>query len=83
VYQPGHGRFVVADPADVLAELSATSPATLVTHGTAGFWTTILPMLFYPEEGEVGILRGHMARGKSAVARTGGGDSGGCHLVGR
>jgi transcriptional regulator len=85
VYQPGHGRFVVADPADVLAELSAASPATLVTHGTAGFWTTILPMLFYPEEGEVGILRGHMARGNpqwrelgegtAAVAIWSGGDA--------
>ena len=63
MYQPGHGRFAVADPADVLAELSATAPATLVTHGTAGFWTTILPMLFYPDEGEAGTLRGHMARG--------------------
>jgi transcriptional regulator len=63
VYQPAHGRFVVADPADALAELSATAPATLVTHGAGGFWTTILPMLFYPTEGEAGVLRGHMARG--------------------
>jgi transcriptional regulator len=63
VYQPAHGRFVVADPAAVLSELSAGSPATLVTMTDAGFWTTVLPMLFYPDEGVAGVLRGHLARG--------------------
>jgi transcriptional regulator len=63
VYQPAHGRFVVDDPAAVLADLSAFAPATLVTQHDGGFWTTVLPMLFYPGEGEAGVLRGHLARG--------------------
>jgi len=63
VYQPAHGRFVVADPAALLAEISAGSPATLVTHTGSGFWTSILPMLFSPADGSAGTLRGHLARG--------------------
>jgi transcriptional regulator len=63
MYQPAHGKFVVADPAAVLAELSAIVPATLVTAGEHGMRTTILPMLFAPGDGEHGMLRGHLARG--------------------
>lgn len=63
VYQPAHGRFVVADPAALLAEISAGSPATLVTNTAEGFWTSILPMLFSPDDGPAGTLRGHLARG--------------------
>jgi transcriptional regulator len=63
MYQPGHGRFRVDDPAALLAELSETVPATLVTRGPEGFRTTILPMLFDPADGPHGTLRGHMARG--------------------
>ena len=63
MYQPAHGRFVVADARQLLAELCAQVPATLVTHGGEGFRTSILPMLFYPAEGEGGMLRGHLARG--------------------
>ncbi|HWH36970.1 MAG TPA: FMN-binding negative transcriptional regulator [Candidatus Limnocylindrales bacterium] len=63
MYQPGHGRFEVADATALLAELSAEHPATLVSVGPDGFRTTILPMLLYPAEGESGILRGHFARG--------------------
>ena len=63
MYQPGHGRFVVADPAALLSELVAVVPATLVTSGAEGMRTTILPMLFEPDDGEHGILRGHVARG--------------------
>jgi transcriptional regulator len=63
MYQPAHGRFSVADPAALLAELSAFVPATLVTAGPDGMRTTILPMLFEPGDGEHGILRGHVARG--------------------
>jgi transcriptional regulator len=62
MYQPAHGRFVVDDPADVLAELAAFLPATLVTHTDTGFWTSMLPMLFYPRETEHRMLRGHLAR---------------------
>jgi len=63
VYQPAHGHFVVDDPAALLAEMSAGSPATLVTHTDTGFWTSILPMLFTADEGSAGTLRGHLARG--------------------
>ena len=63
MYQPAHGRFSVADPAALLAELSAVVPATLVTAGPDGMRTTILPMLFEPADGEHGMLRGHLARG--------------------
>jgi transcriptional regulator len=63
MYQPAHGRFSVADPAALLAELSAVVPATLVTAGPDGMRTTILPILFEPADGEHGMLRGHLARG--------------------
>lgn len=62
MYQPGHGRFAVADPATFLAELSARVPATLVTHSGQGFRASILPMLFDPDDGPHGILRGHLAK---------------------
>ena len=63
MYQPGHGRFRVAEPARQLAELAAGVPATLVTHGPGGFSASILPMLFLPGDGPHGTLRGHVARG--------------------
>jgi transcriptional regulator len=63
LYQPGHRKFEVADPAALLAELCRRVPATLVTVGPGGFRATILPMLFDPEDGEHGTLRGHVARG--------------------
>jgi transcriptional regulator len=62
VYQPAHGRFTVLDPARLLAELASRVPATLVTLGPDGLGASILPMLFYPAEGEHGTLRGHLAR---------------------
>ena len=65
MYQPAHGRFSVADPAALLAELSAFVPATLVTAGADGMRTTILPMLFEPGDAVHGMLRGHLARGNS------------------
>jgi transcriptional regulator len=63
MYQPAHGKFEVEDPAALLAELSAVLPATLVTHGPDGFRASILPMLFDPDDGLHGMLRGHLARG--------------------
>jgi len=63
MYQPAHAKFEVDDPAALLVELSRVVPATLVTHGPAGFRASILPMLFDPDDGEHGILRGHLARG--------------------
>jgi transcriptional regulator len=62
MYQPAHGRFLVEDPAALLAELSARMPATLVTLGSTGLRASILPMLFDPDDGENGMLRGHLAR---------------------
>jgi len=63
MYQPGHHRFEVEDPAPLLVELCAVVPATLVTHGPDGFRASILPMLFDPGDGPNGTLRGHLARG--------------------
>jgi transcriptional regulator len=62
MYQPAHGRFAVEDPAALLAELVAVSPATLVTHGDDGFRTTVLPLLFEPGNGRHDVLLGHVAR---------------------
>jgi transcriptional regulator len=62
MYQPAHRKFEVEDPAALLAELCAIVPATLVTHGPGGFRTSILPMLFDPDDGLDGTLRGHLAR---------------------
>ena len=62
MYQPAHGRFNVDEPAALLAELVRRVPATLVTRGGGGLRASILPMLFDPDEGQLGILRGHLAR---------------------
>jgi transcriptional regulator len=62
MYQPAHGRFAVADPAGLLAELATHVPATLVTVGPDGLRASILPLLFDPDEGALGTLRGHLAR---------------------
>jgi transcriptional regulator len=63
MYQPAHRKFEVEDAAAVLLELCAVSPATLVTHGPDGLRALILPMLFDPDDGPSGTLRGHLARG--------------------
>jgi len=82
VYQPGHGKFEVEDPAALLMELCAVVPATLVTHGGDGFRASILPMLFDPDDGPNGTLRGHLARGNpqwreiEASTAVGGGGAG-------
>lgn len=65
MYQPAHGRFAVADPAALLAELSQGVTATLVTLGDGGLRASILPMLFDPDDGPGGTLRGHLARGNA------------------
>jgi len=52
----------MGDPAALLAELAAHVPATLVTLGAEGLRASILPMLFDPEDGDHGTLRGHLAR---------------------
>lgn len=62
MYQPAHDRFAVGDPAALLVELAAHVPATLVTLGAEGLRASVLPMLFDPEDGDHGTLRGHLAR---------------------
>jgi transcriptional regulator len=62
MYQPAHGRFSVDEPETLLAEVVRHVPATLVTLGREGLRASILPMLFDADEGEHGILRGHLAR---------------------
>ena len=62
MYQPSHGRFAVADPAALLTELTRSTAATLVTLGSGGLQVSVLPMLLDPDEGEHGVLRGHLAR---------------------
>jgi transcriptional regulator len=80
MYQPAHRKFEVEDPAALLKELCAVSPATLVTHGEDGFRASILPMLFDADDGPNGTLRGHLARGnpqwreiEALIAAAGGG----------
>jgi transcriptional regulator len=63
LYQPAHNGFTVDDPAEQLAEICRHVPATLVTLGPAGLRASILPMLFDPDDGPSGTLRGHLARG--------------------
>jgi transcriptional regulator len=63
MYQPGHRRFVVTDPVALLTEMATHVPATLVTLNAGHLRATILPMLFDPEDGTQGTLRGHFARG--------------------
>lgn len=63
LYQPGHGKFRVEDPAALLAEMCRQVAGTLVTHTSGGFRTTTLPLLFDPADGDLGTLRGHWARG--------------------
>lgn len=65
MYQPGHGRFAVEDPASQLAALAGVVPATLVTLGPDGLAASILPVLFDrgPDDGPLGTIRGHLARG--------------------
>jgi len=63
MYQPAHRGFEVDDPAALLSELCRRVPATLVTLSSDGLRASILPMLFDPDEGPNGTLRGHLARG--------------------
>ena len=51
LYQPAHNGFQVDDAAALLAAISAHVPATLVTHASAGFRSSILPMLFEAADG--------------------------------
>ena len=61
MYQPAHKRFAT-DPVALLSELAPRVPATLVTLGPDGLRASILPMLYDPDDGPHGTLRGHLAR---------------------
>ena len=61
MYHPAHKRFET-DPVALLTELAPLVPATLVTLGPDGLRASILPMLYDPDDGPQGTLRGHLAR---------------------
>lgn len=62
MYQPAHGKFVVDNASDLLAQLAAHVPATLVTAThDGGLRASMLPMLFDRDAGAHGVLRGHLA----------------------
>ena len=71
MYQPGHGRFTVDDPATELDALVSIVPATLVTLGADGLAASILPVLFdrCANDGPLGTIRGHLARGNPPMMR--------------
>lgn len=60
----------MADPASLLTGLLEDVAATLVTHGTDGLESTILPLLYDPLAGPLGALTGHVARA-NPLARDG------------
>jgi len=59
--------FEVDRPGALLTELLTTVAATLVTHGTNGLESTILPLLYDPHAGPLGTLTGHVARANPLV----------------
>ncbi len=67
--------FDVAEPAPLLIALLAEVAATLVTTGPGGLESTILPLLFDPDQGELGVLVGHVARGNPIVRHVHGGEA--------
>ncbi len=61
MYQPAH--FEETRP-EVVRELMRAHPlAALVTLDAAGLNANHIPLLFFPEEGPHGTLRGHVSRG--------------------
>jgi transcriptional regulator len=66
VYVPTH--FAADDPA-VHELLSRPQAADLVTMTDDGMVATFLPFLFAPDEGEHGVLRGHVARNNDQWSR--------------
>ena len=60
MYNPPHFK---QEDSHVLRDLMAQYPlATLVTLGSQGLCATHLPLLYNPDEGPFGVLRGHMAK---------------------
>jgi transcriptional regulator len=54
--------FRVDDRAEIHAMMRACRLATLVTATAEGLLATPLPLILAPEEGEFGVLHGHLAR---------------------
>jgi transcriptional regulator len=54
--------FREEDKDKIAAMIRASGLATLVTHSTQGLIATPLPMIFDEDEGEYGILHGHIAK---------------------
>lgn len=65
MYRPD--AFEVADSTVLLSALAADRPATLVTVGVHGLESTILPVLYDPQDGPLGTITGHVARGNPLV----------------
>ncbi|WP_433556155.1 FMN-binding negative transcriptional regulator [Pseudonocardia xinjiangensis] len=59
MYVPAH---FAADAATVRELLHSPQAADLVTMTDEGMLATFLPLLFDPDDGEHGVLRGHVAR---------------------
>jgi transcriptional regulator len=54
--------FRIDDRAEIHAMMRACRLATLVTATAEGLLATPLPLILAPEEGEFGVLHGHLAR---------------------
>ncbi|RXT56476.1 transcriptional regulator [Bosea sp. Tri-44] len=54
--------FRIDDRAEIHAMMRACRLATLVTATSEGLLATPLPLILAPEEGEFGVLHGHLAR---------------------
>jgi transcriptional regulator len=72
VYVPTH---FAADAAAVRALLTRPQAADLVTMTDDGMVATFLPFVFDPDEGEHGVLRGHVARNNDQWKRPARGES--------
>ena len=54
--------FRESTPETLHALMRAHPLALLVTHGPGGLMASPVPFLIYPDEGEHGVLRAHVAR---------------------
>ncbi|GAA1294296.1 FMN-binding negative transcriptional regulator [Pseudonocardia aurantiaca] len=72
MYVPTH---FAADDAAVRALLARPQAADLVTMTEDGMVATFLPFVFDPDEGEHGVLRGHVARNNDQWSRPAHGES--------
>ncbi len=57
--------FAVNDRQEIAAMIRSVGLATLVTSSSEGLIATPLPLLFHDDEGEYGVLHGHIARANS------------------